>query len=443
MSTNAELSPGTQFVSSKATRTGVVRSVLGAGGQGTVYAVDLEGATFALKWYHEHYIDIDTGLRDRLANAVERGAPDGRFLWPLELVTIPGNPSFGYIMPVRAGHYVGMRDLIAPPPKRVELSLADRAKLCARIADSFLQLHARGFCYQDINFGNIFLDPATADILICDNDNVNVDGAPASIYGTRKFMAPEVVRREVLPSTQTDLFSMAVMFFYVIFGWHPLDGQQEANIKILDTDAENRLYGTQPVFIFDTVNNANAPVAGLHDALVYRWQSLNDELRDLFLQSFMQGLFNPGKRVLEYEWRSAFLKMSSAVYQCGQCGYENVAQSGGAAKCGYCGQDPAVPPLLKVDKNILTLDVSRPITSSMLSLMIEQPDPVVATVEAHPQHAHVLGLRNQSAETWRSEIPGYSATPIAPGKTLRLLHGSRIETAGGLLEVINPGDTPA
>jgi hypothetical protein len=32
-----------------------------------------------------------------------------------------------------------------------------------------------------------------------------------------------VVRRQALPSTKTDLYSMAVLFFYMIFNWHPLD----------------------------------------------------------------------------------------------------------------------------------------------------------------------------------------------------------------------------
>ena len=30
-----------------------------------------------------------------------------------------------------------------------------------------------------------------------------------------------------LPSSRTDLFSMAVLFSYVLLGWHPLDGRRE------------------------------------------------------------------------------------------------------------------------------------------------------------------------------------------------------------------------
>ena len=141
-----------------------------------------------------------------------------------------------------AREYVSIRDLIAAPPKRVELDLGRRAKICVQLAESFLELHASGFCYQDINFGNIFFNPETARILICDNDNVNIDGADASIYGTRKFMAPEVVRRETLPNSRTDLYSMSVLFFYTLLGWHPLDGRREHEV-----DADGRQCGAPAV----------------------------------------------------------------------------------------------------------------------------------------------------------------------------------------------------
>jgi serine/threonine protein kinase len=50
--------------------------------------------------------------------------------------------------------------------------------------------------------------------LIADNDNVSVDGAGVlGVLGTPRFMAPEIVRGETVPSTQTDLFSLSVLIF--------------------------------------------------------------------------------------------------------------------------------------------------------------------------------------------------------------------------------------
>lgn len=438
-----DLKAGTCVQSRNGMRSGVVGEVLGAGGQGSVYLLEMEGGVFALKWYHDHYIEIDSGLYQRLAKAVERGAPDNRFLWPLELVHIPGRTSFGYVMPLRDTKFVGMRRLIAPPPKRIELSLGQRVSVCAHIAHCFLELHASGFCYQDINFGNVFLNPDTANVLICDNDNVNIDGAEASIYGTRKFMAPEVVRREMLPSTITDLFSMAVMFFYVIFGWHPLDGRRESEIKILDTGAENKLYGSEPIFIFDSVNTANGPVEPLHNTLVYRWRSLSSDLRDLFTRSFTVGLFSAGKRVHEYEWRAAFSAAVAKAFQCRKCGYENLAELSRdgellPAQCGYCEENPSTPAILSAGKRVVVLEGGRQVLGSQIA--DGAPETPVATVDAHPQQEGVLGLRNRSEETWRAEIPGYSATPIGPDKTIRLIDQLKLNIAGADVRIVNPHD---
>jgi hypothetical protein len=428
----ARLDEGTLFSSMHGTRHGRVRGFLGEGGQGSVYEVEIEGASFALKWYHEYYTKLDVTLRERLTWAVERGAPDDNFLWPLDLVEIRGRREFGYVMPLRQHHFNGMRDLIAAPPRRVELSLEQRMVLCLRLAQSFLELHASGFCYQDISFGNIFFDPKTVDILICDNDNVNIDGAAASIYGTRKFMAPEVVRRETLPNTRSDLFSMVVLFFYTLVGWHPLDGKREAEIHVLDAQSEMSLYGTHPVFLFDPVDSSNGPVPGLHDPLVVRWKSLPSYLRRLFIQSFSEGLGPSGARVLEHEWRSAFALAHSGVMACKACGYEHVVESGpdgvlGPRTCLACAAPMVMPPVLAIGRHLFAASPGR-IVPAYLMAGGRAPEfaQVGGVIETHPVNLAIVGLRNRTAASWQASRPGYPPIDVPPGKAVTLVHGMTI-----------------
>ncbi len=421
------LSHGQSLVTANGRR-GTVGALLGAGGQGEVYHVMVEGLPLALKWYHTHYIEIDTGLRLRLETSVRRGAPTENFLWPIDMVTVPGSVSFGYLMPLRADRYTGIRDLIAPPPRRLNLTLAQRALVCLQLADSFLELHAAGFCYQDINFGNIFLDPATATILICDNDNVNVDGADASIYGTRKFMAPEVVRRDVLPSSRTDLFSMAVLFFYTIFGWHPLDGAREHAIDLMNADAELRLYGTEPRFIFDPADSSNGPVAGFHDPLVARWNALSPTLRALFVRAFGPGLQDPAARVMETEWRPGMSTLVDAAFACAGCGFEQVAVPGtGRAACLSCRADMVLPMALSLGSRTILLDDGR--TFALDSR--DRRRSVDARVEVHPRRPELIGLRNLTADAWRVSLPGGSAHRAEAGQAVRIVAGARIEFGRG------------
>lgn len=55
----------------------------------------------------------------------------------------------------------------------------------------WLQLHAQGLCYRDISFGNVFFDHETGEVLICDNDNVAVDGVTkGGVRGPRALWRP-------------------------------------------------------------------------------------------------------------------------------------------------------------------------------------------------------------------------------------------------------------
>ena len=440
-----ELAAGTLLASVRGGRPGRVLKLLGAGGQGAVYEIELDQSRFALKWYHPHYTRVDLDLRARLDRAIERGAPAESFLWPLDLVEIAGRAEFGYVMPLRQSSYRGMRDLIARPPQRIELSLEQRLRLCAGLARSFLELHASGFCYQDINFGNIFLDPGTVQVLICDNDNVNFDGAQASIYGTRKFMAPEVVRRDVLPSTRTDLFSMAVLFFYALIGWHPLDGKREAAIRVLDADAEMALYGTSPVFMFDPQDTSNGPVPGLHDPLVTLWQRLPASVRRLFIRSFGEGLQEPAKRVLEPEWITAFAQAQSAVFACDACGLEHVLEHEGdfsPANCVGCGHPMALPPVLAVGRHLFTAARGRGLPAYVIEGS-RQPDfeRLAATVDAHPTLPDVFGLRNLTARPWQAAEPSRPTTAVPPGKAVRLIPGLTVSFGATTGKVLYPGSS--
>lgn len=428
----ATLPPGAQVTLRQSGRQGHVEQLLGAGGQGAVYRANFSGRPLAFKTYHPSVVAQDARLPVRLGRAIEAGPPDERFLWPLDFASAADMPqTIGIVMPLREARFRGMRDLIAAPPNRMNLRLAERCTACLRIADSFLKLHARGLCYQDINFGNLFLDPANGDIAICDNDNVDINGAPASVYGTRKFMAPEVVRREALPTAQTDLYSMAVLFFYILFAWHPLDGRIEAETVVLDAEAELSLYGTRPRFIFDPNDTSNGPVPGIHDPIVRRWKALSPTLRTLLVRAFTTGLSPlPGARVLETEWREAFARLRYSLLPCPGCGMEHapgaddIDPDPGRLICLACGTQVPLPLGLWVGRDEIALLPGANVTAHNLDPARRFDDQtVLASVEQHPQDANVLGLRNRDVIDWQATFPDGQTVAIAPGRTLRLRTG--------------------
>ena len=257
-----------------------VNKFLAGGGQGEVYRVTVDTETYALKWYYDNIATAQQ--KNNIESLIAKGSPSDNFLWPLSMVSSEiNNKSFGYLMKLRLQRFKGITDLMKG---RINPTFNNLITACYNLSNSFTQLHAKGLCYKDISHGNIFIDENNGGILICDNDNVAVNNDKnASVLGTPRFMAPEVVRSESLPNTSTDLFSLSVLIFYIMFLGHPLEGKKEAEIKCFDLPAMNKLYGTDPIFIFDPNNDSNRPVKGYQDNPIMFWDiySTKNGLRNL------------------------------------------------------------------------------------------------------------------------------------------------------------------
>lgn len=418
----------------------VIRSFIGSGGQGEVYEATLAGSGVAVKWYHPAAATAEQ--RRALQALVVRGRPGRAFLWPTDLLLSPRSRGFGYVMPLLPAGFCGMAALMR---REVEPSLRTLATAGLALADSFLALHAEGLCYRDISFGNVFIDPATGDILIADNDNVGVDGEAAGVLGTPRFMAPEVVRGERLPSSQTDLFSLAVLLFYMFVLHHPFEGARESMFVTLDLIAMVVIYGQQPVFVFDPDDDSNRPVPGLHDNALALWPIYPKFLRDRFVQSFTVGVRDPvDGRVRESEWRETMATLRDHLVYCLHCGVELFADPLGEPArpvCWRCGRPVPLPPHLKLGPaRIVMLNHD----TRLFAHHLDDSHPydfatALAEVTRHPAEPGVWGLHNTSALTWTAVTPSGVTHQVPPGRTVRLTSGTRIAFGTRTTGIVMPG----
>jgi eukaryotic-like serine/threonine-protein kinase len=409
-----------------------VEAFLGGGGQGEVYRATLDGQEVALKWYFPAQATVEQ--RAALEVLVKKGPPTERFLWPMELCDSPDVPGFGYVMPLRAPHHKSIVDLMK---RRAEPTFRALATAGLQLADSFLDLHAMGLCYRDISFGNVFFDPDSGEILICDNDNVAVDGqGEAGVLGTPRFMAPEIVRGEAMPSSRTDLFSLSVLLFYMLMVHHPLEGQRETEIKCLDLPAMNKLYGTDPLFIFDPQDDSNRPVPGVHENALAFWPLYPQFVRDLFTKAFTDGLKDPENgRVRESEWRATMVHLRDSIYYCANCGMEAFydvhalrAHGGDAGTCWSCGHQLTLPPRIRIGDAVVMLNYDTRLYSHHVDAtrLYEFGTPVAEIVQ-HPTNPQIWGLRNLSQDKWTVTMnDGQSFSDVPSGRSVTLGVGTRI-----------------
>ncbi|MGI8495924.1 MAG: protein kinase domain-containing protein, partial [Pyrinomonadaceae bacterium] len=321
--------------------------------------------------------------------------------------------------------------------RKIEPTFRALATAGLNLSHNYLLLHSQGLCYRDISFGNAFFDPDNGEVLIADNENVSVDGAGVlGVLGTPRFMAPEVVRGDDFPSTQTDLFSLSVLIFYMLMVAHPLEGKRETEIKCLDLPAMTKLYGTEPLFIFDPNNDTNRPVPGIHDNALAFWRIYPQFLRDIFIRAFTVGITDPKNgRVRESEWRGEMVKLRDSIFYCQHCSLENFYDSialkaggGNAGLCWACAVQLQLPPRIRIGKSVVMLNHDTQIFPHHVddSRLYDFSAPI-ASVAAHPTNPNVWGLKNLSVQKWFITAADGSVKDVEPNKSVTLADGTKIQ----------------
>lgn len=423
---DGQLKSGT-ILSSESSNTYKVISLLGAGGQGEVYEVECDGKRYALKWYFKHM--AVRAQKDILDNLITRGAPDASFLWPQDLIFKGFGESFGYIMPLRPKNFRSIVDMMK---RRAEPSFYTLCKAAYNLTNGYQKLHAMGYSYRDISFGNMFFDPDTGDVLICDNDNVSANGIDnSSVYGTPRFMAPEIVVGDAKPSRNTDLYSLAVLLFYIFMMGHPLEGKLEADIRCMDIHAMNQIYGKNPIFIYDPDNKTNRPVKGYQDNVIIYWDLYPQAIRDLFTRSFTIGLRSPNKRVTEKEWLEAFANLLSGIVICPQCGAEIFFDAqkqdvGAAHTCWNCNNPVAIPVSLVTGKSRILLQKDTKIYGHHAYGNFDM-ETVAGSVVQNPKNPNLWGIRNESKENWTYIKSDGMQIPVENGRSAAIAKGAKID----------------
>jgi eukaryotic-like serine/threonine-protein kinase len=213
----------------------------------------------------------------------------------------------------------------------------------------------------------------------------------------------------------------------------------------MDLPAMTRLYGSDPLFIFDPRDESNRPVAGLHDNAIAFWPLYPAFLRDLFTRAFTDGLHDPKHgRVRESEWRAAMVQLRDSIVYCqacaAECFYDAAAvRTTGAPDpltpcapaarvlgCWSCGASVRLPARIRVGRNVVMLNHDGALFPHHLDEARRYDfSRVWATVARHPAKPDVWGLQNRSDEKWVVVRAG-AISEVPPGKTVSLALGTRI-----------------
>jgi DNA-binding helix-hairpin-helix protein with protein kinase domain len=422
-----------------------VKKLLGEGGQGAVYLVEGPHGAQALKWYNPEQATDEqrAAVRYLVRTGPPRGSAGRRFIWPQDLVTAAGTTQFGYLMPlIDTGRFAELGEVWAgrkPAP-----GLAALCEISYQAANSYRALHLGGHCYRDISRGNLLFVPATGEVLICDNDNVGVNRqSKCQVWGTLEYMAPELVRGQADPSTETDLHALAVLLFQLWVWHHPLHGEMEYAFRAWDLPAKTKVYGQDPVFVFDPTDRRNRlPNDPDYATASRRWVLCPPGLQALFTKAFTTGLREPAQRVTEGEWQGVFLQLKDAALTCG-CQAVNLWEPGQPAPaCWNCKRPLVVPPRLICEhpggKHMVVLGKDARVLRRHLDphAAEDEAGTVVGQVVQNPANPHVWGIRNLTAAPWAAAFADGTSREVAPQKAVPLNPGTKLNIGGARAEIV-------
>jgi eukaryotic-like serine/threonine-protein kinase len=414
----------------------LVTKYLGTGGETEVYTVTSGAQEFVLKWYFSS--KSDDILKTRLEQLVAAGSPSHTFVSPFEMVSID-DLGFGFIASRFDPRFRSIADLLR---KRIAYALRVRATAAIQFAESYESLHRKSWCYRDLSFGNHLFDPLTGDVLIQDYGNISRPGECFGVLGTPRFMAPEILSRGSAPTLETDLFSMAILFFYLFVLHHPFEGRRELSIACFDLPAMEKLYGEGALFIFDPDDRSNEPVRGVHDIAPSCWSLYPNFLRAAFTKVFTHGVRNTSGRLRAAEWRSVMIRLRDCIFLCESCQQENFVDEdkqeidGEPRRCCRCQHQLSVPLCLRVAGKLIVLE--RDVRVFAHHLREEDRlafSSLVGSVAQDPENPTILGLKNLSEAQWAVRDTGGKTLHVEPGHSVRIKQGLAIDFGGIVGEI--------
>jgi len=247
------------------------------------------------------------------------------------------------------------------------------------------------------------------------------------------------VAASVASSTKTDLHSLATLLFYLWMCHHPLHGNLESNIRSWDIPAKRRIYGENPVFIFDPNDKSNRPDDPDYETVKSLWALCPQKLKDLFTKAFTEGLRNPGNRVTEGEWQRAFLQLKENNLRCPHCNTENNlwTQDAGELLCWKCKKKIFVPGYLAIGTNFyLALMPEVKLKASHLN-----PDwnsgEILGEMVENPNSPGNWGIRNHTQDTWKITLADGEVKDVPPGRAAPLSDKLSFTVKGVSIKIVS------
>ncbi len=200
---------------------------------------------------------------------------------------------------------------------------------CMNLAWILKALHEKSYVIGDIKTENFLVNPH-ALVSILDTDSFQI-GEYACPVGSEGFTPPELIDQDFLNIERQachDMFGIAVIFYLMLFGYHPFSGAWKG--KGLMPSRDFLVKQGQWMYAPETSVKPGPHALSL--------DIVHPRLKHLFHQTFTEGHKDPRKRPTPQEWIHAFQEALGSLEMCDkQAGHFYYHHA--KAKCPWCHMD--------------------------------------------------------------------------------------------------------
>lgn len=328
-----ELSPNQTLYCEGLGETIKIIELIGFGGQSHVYKVSTSKGIMALKLLFK--MCSSEGDAERIKKIINNPIDSELFIWPKYFIKY--NERIGYLMDLILEDYtfISIYDHFSNVNTPVEIfsNISNYLTCAINIAKGIYLIHKNQYIYNDLSYNNVYINPDNGKVLFIDNDNICPNLTNTNLRGTKGFIAPELIENSnnETPNRYTELYSLAVLIFYLLFFILPLvDNNCEA-----DDDYEIKTFGKNAIYLFEDENNILKYLYSNEKWIGELWNLYPKSLTDLFRKCFTTALSNRNARVGHLEWIESLYHALGTSYICPHCGFIHFIETDELQRRGY------------------------------------------------------------------------------------------------------------
>ena len=273
----------------------VLGSLLGEGGEGSVYEADHN--TVVKIFDPDH---LTRHRKEKIELLVSRGLQANGLCIPSAVVKNQRGEFVGYVMPKASGRefqrtIFNRRKFEREHPTWKKSDLVD---ICISFLEKVQYLHSMNVILGDINPKNLMIDD-TKNVFIIDADSWQLEGYPCPV-GTPMFTSPAMLGKtyaDDLRTMEDELFAIATMLFMIV-----MTGQFPYIRTGTDGDMVQLIKEGNFAFQYENRNNRDQPDGDWK----FMWSHIHKPLKDLFWHTFHKEGKRYKKRPTATEWLDAF-----------------------------------------------------------------------------------------------------------------------------------------